>query len=60
MCVTLGGVLTVSLEENRTGDEENGEIDRDFVKNDTNAFDTLTDVAETSDVSRALVGAVDE
>ena len=40
MCVTLGGVLTVSLEENRTGDEENGEIDRDFVKNDTNAFDT--------------------
>ena len=59
MCVTLGGVLTVSLEENRTGDEENGEIDRDFVKNDTNAFDTLTDVAETSDVEGA-VGAVDE
>ena len=59
MCVTLGGVLTVSLEENRTGDEENGEIDRDFVKNDTNAFDTVTDVAETSDVE-GVVGAVDE
>ena len=61
MCVTLGGVLTVSLEENRTGDEENGEIDdRDFVKNDTNAFDTVTDVAETSDVCEGVVGAVDE
>ena len=61
MCVTLGKALTVSLEENRTGDEENGEIDdRDFVKNDTNAFDTVTDVAETSDVCEGVVGAVDE
>ena len=59
MCVTLGGVLTVSLEENRTGDEENGETDRDSVKNDTNAFDTVTDVTETSDVE-GVVGAVDE
>ena len=59
MCVTLGGVLTVSLEENRTGDEENGEIDRDPVINDTNARFTETDVAETSDVE-GVVGAVDE
>ena len=59
MCVTLGGVLTVSLEENRTGDEENSETDRDSVKNDTNAFDTVTDVTETSDVE-GVVGAVDE
>ena len=59
MCVTLGGVLTVSLEENRTGDEENGDVDRDPVINDTNARFTETDVAETSDVE-GVVGAVDE
>ena len=61
MCVTLGGVLTVSLEENRTGDEA-ADVDREYgnagSRNDTNARDTETDVAETNDVE-GVVGAVD-
>ena len=65
MCVTLGGVLTVSLEENRTGDEaaDVESSDREYgntgSRNDTNARDTETDVAETNDIED-VVGAVDE
>ena len=65
MCVTLGGVLTVSLEENRTGDEaaDVEYSDREYgntgSRNDTNARDTETDVAETNDIED-VVGAVDE
>ena len=65
MCVTLGGVLTVSLEENRTGDEaaDVESSDREYgntgSRNDTNARDTETDVAETNDIE-GVVGAVDE
>jgi len=65
MCVTLGGVLTVSLEENRTGDEaaDVESSDREYgntgSRNDTNARDTETDVAETNEIED-VVGAVDE
>jgi len=66
MCVTLGGVLTVSLEENRTGDEaaDVESSDREYgntgSRNDTNARDTETETnAETNDIED-VVGAVDE
>ena len=60
MCVTLGGVLTVSLEENRTGDEaaDVEYSDREY-GNTGSRNDTETDVAETNDVED-VVGAVDE
>ena len=60
MCVTLGGVLTVSLEENRTGDEAADVEYSDRENGNTGSRnDTETDVAETNDVED-VVGAVDE